>query len=81
MKTKTAVGGDGVDPQAYVYVATAIRTAGRTAASFSSSMDHMIRALEKAKTQLHAILEQYYFDLEAQLKWEDEGGPCHDGRD
>lgn len=64
------------DPQAYIYMASAIREAGRTAAAFQASVDNMIRAFEKARATIHSILEQYYFDREAEARWADDGGAC-----
>lgn len=75
--TKTAVGA-APDPDAFVYIARKFRSAGRSAAMFAASMENMIRALENARAAIAVIVEAYYFDREAQLRWEDEGGPCRD---
>lgn len=74
--TKTSIGG--ADSQEYAYVAGAMRNVGRTAATFTASMNNFVRAVENAKNTIHSILEAYYFDREAEARWDDDGGPCRD---
>lgn len=71
---KTSMGG--ADPEAFVYIAQKLKTAGRTAATFQTSAENVIRALENARTAIHGILQQYYLDREAEARWADDGGPC-----
>lgn len=74
MMSNTAVGAS-PDPDAFLYIAKKLRCAGRTAHSFKVSVENMVRALEDARTAVYNILEAYYFDREAQARWEDDGGP------
>lgn len=72
-KTTTPVGFP-ADPSAFTYVAATLENAGRTVTSFQASVDNMIRAFEKARASLLPVIEQYYFDREAEARWDDEGG-------
>lgn len=75
--TRTSVGA-APDPAAFIYIADVFRKAGRTTASFQASVDNMICAFEKARAALLPVIEQYYFDREAEARWVDDGGPCRD---
>jgi hypothetical protein len=74
---RTSVGAS-PDPQAYVYLAKVFKDAGRSAATFTASVDNFVRAVEKAAKSIHGVLEQYYFDCEAERRWENEGGSFRD---
>jgi hypothetical protein len=71
---KTSVGAP--DPQAYVYVASTLRRAGRTAHQIQGTMENLLSSVRVVTATVHGILEQYYFDREAEARWEDDGGPC-----
>jgi hypothetical protein len=73
-KVRTSVGGS-PDPQAYAYVASVLHRA-ETIRAFNNVYEPMIEAVSKAMRGIHAILEQYYFEREAEARWEDDGGPC-----
>lgn len=64
------------DPAAFAYVASALRQAGRTAETFTASMDNFVRAVDNARRAVGILIEAYYFDREAEARWADDGGPC-----
>lgn len=72
---KTAVGSGDADAQAFIYMATVLKSSVRTALGFQTSVERALKAVSNARNVM-ASLEQYYFDFEADLRWEDEGGAC-----
>lgn len=76
MSKTTALGGG--DPQMYAYVASTLQRAGRTAHQIQGTMENLTRAIKVVTASVHSILEAYYLQVEAELKWEDEGGAFYD---
>lgn len=73
-KTRTAMGG--ADPQLYAYVATTMSRMGRTAHQIQGTIENLTAAVKVVTASVHKIIEEFYFDQEAEARWADDGGPC-----
>lgn len=74
---KTAVAsGDAPGPNEFAYIALKLKSAGRSASTFTASMDNFVKAVDNARRAVGHIIEAYYFDREAEARWADDGGPC-----
>ena len=73
-KIETAVSDRDNDPQTYVYMTRMLNRPATLIVENISAMFGFTKAVEKATTSLHALLEAYYLDREAEARWADDGG-------
>jgi hypothetical protein len=75
MQMKTMAGE--YDPIAYTSVADALTRAG-TVKLFDTTAEKFVESVQKATLGIWRLLKAYQEGLEAEQRWEDEGGACYD---